>query len=264
MATFEEMTKYIDQKKLITILKRFLDTKATAPEIAKYFKVVDDLDFYATDYGCMISLSFENRWKGRWNISGEGTKYIKLDKSLTQYDRIPEYVTIKKGNKKEVLPTGEFLEYPPVETLFNQFDVNKFGKVILGQDEIETLIAIHEGIESFGKLSKDSFACRMVVGDSGMNISVNGVDGLALNYKVPVKKSNFAMNEPFFYNPSYMISVLKSLKDLKVEKTMLFLNEENPMLFFTKDLEYTFKFALNRLLARKQPEEEPEQLGLEL
>ena len=39
MPTFDEMTKYLDQKKLITILKRFLDTKASAPEIAKYFEL---------------------------------------------------------------------------------------------------------------------------------------------------------------------------------------------------------------------------------
>ena len=76
MPTFDEMTKYLDQKKLITILKRFLDTKASAPEIAKYFVVKDNMDFYATDYGCMIHLAFTNKWKDKWNFSPGRITYL--------------------------------------------------------------------------------------------------------------------------------------------------------------------------------------------
>ena len=263
MATFEEMTKYLDQKKLITILKRFVDTKASAPEVAKYFKVKDNMDFYATDYGCMIALSFENKWKGGWNVAESGTKYVKMDKEMTQYDRIPEYVTIKKGNKKEVLPTGEFVEYPDVEGLFSRFDVRKFGKMILGMEDVDKLIAIHEGIEVFRKVSGDYFACRMMADNGKLIISLNGTEGMELNYVTELKSSKFKTSKPFYYNPSYMVSILKSLKDLKIEKTMMFLNDDDPLLFYTKDIEYVFKFAFNRLLV-KEDKKEDEQLGFDL
>ena len=138
--------------------------------------------------------------------------------------------------------------------------------MILTQDDIDKLIAIMEGVESFKKIAGEYFACSLMADNGVMTIGLNDTGGMKFEYKIKLQSSKFKTNRQFYFNPSYFLSILKSLKDLKCEKTMMFLNDTDPMLFYTKNLEYVFRFAFNRLLVKERKAELPEseQLGFSL
>lgn len=244
----EKVTKeLISQSKLNTVLKRFLGSKATDEEVTKWYKCENGLHYMATNLGSSVDLLFTNNFAGTYNPLGE-TYYSKPSKDAEKVDGIDQYVEVKDGKKKKLMKTGHKLEYPDVKGLFDKYNLDDFGKITLTKDEFNEIISLHETMESMLKAYSNNSASVIKVNDGKISFTVYNTPYKFLFEK---KVETNASVKYYFYNPTFMVNIFKSLKDLDVDTVDLYINNVDPILFVSKSNEYTFKFAMHRLIVRK-------------
>lgn len=242
---------YISPKTLKSIMKRFLCSKATDDERTKWYRVEDGLHYMATTLGSSVDLIFNNKYAGTFNkIKEVGYKYVNLKDE--ESDEIYEYVEFKEGKKKVKKKTGHIIEYPDVKGLFDRFDLSKFDKVTIESKNFQEIIDIHDSMISMGKLGGTYFSSAFKISNGKFLFTVYDCkckfmaecevcDNTIIKYTTKV----------FIYNPEYMSSVFKTLKDLKVDYVDVYISDGNPMLFLSENAEYTYKLAFHRKLIRK-------------
>lgn len=242
--------EHITKAKLDTIMKRFLGSKVSDPEISKWYMVKDGLHFMATSLGCAVDLHFHNKYAGKFVPITKETHYVKPAKGKDKEevsDVIWEYVDIKDGKKKERLRTGDTLEFPDVAGLFDKYEAATFDKFFLDLGNLDDLITVHEVIEKLAKMSGKDFCAELNVGHGQLNIMTHD-SPVQITYNVKIDSEAYL--DSFYYNPTYMVAILKSIKDLKVDKVMMMVKEDSPILFYSANIDYIFKFAFNRVLTR--------------
>ena len=131
------------------------------------------------------------------------------------------------------MPTGHTLEFPDVNGLFDRYNLEEFGKVTFVKEDFDEMISLHETMESMEKVSGNSFTTVMRIVDDKMKFTIYDSPYKFL-YDKPVE-TNAKVNA-YFYNPTYMVNIFKSLKDLSVETVDIYLADNKPML--------TLKFTL--------------------
>ena len=201
--------EHITKAKLDTIMKRFLGSKVSDPEISKWYMVKDGLHFMATSLGCAVDLHFHNKYAGKFVPITNETHFVKPAKGKEKEevsDVIWELVDIKDGKKKERLKTGDTLEFPDVEGLFRRYEAATFDSFSLDLGSVDDLITIHEAIEKLAKLSDKGFCCALSIEEGILNFRTHDcpVD-LSYNYDTKVDINL----KDFYYNPTYMIAILK-------------------------------------------------------
>ena len=238
----------IDMKKLITIMKRFCGSKATDEEVTKWFYCKDGLHYMATNLGSSVDILFTNNFAGTYNPLGE-SYFTKPVKDAEKVDAIPLMVEVKDGKKKKVMDTGRKIEFPDVNGIFDKFNLEEFAKVVVAKEEFDEMISLHETMESMEKVSGSSFTSVLRVKSNKMSFTVYDTPYKFL-YEKEVKIDGNCSINVYFYNPSYLTNIFKSLKDLDVESVTIYLKENEPILFMSKSTEYTYKFAMNRKLVK--------------
>lgn len=243
----------IDEKKLVTIMKRFLGTKESDPDVTKYYKIENGINFMATTFGSAVQIYFKNRHEGTFT-AGTGKDFFRKPLPKEQYedvDQIPEIVTIPDGKKKIKQATGRTLEYPDISAMFKNFDLDKCCKIEMPADDIDQFIAIHEAMEKAAKVGGKYNTARLDVTTRELVISLYD-SPLGFNWKYPLEESIRSYFEMVYhYDFSLMTSIFKSIKDLKVDKIEMYIkNEFHPILFVGKTLEYDYYFAIARKLVK--------------
>lgn len=244
------IVNYIDPKKLITIMKRFCGSKATDEEVTKFYKVEDGLHYMATTLGSSVDILFSNKYAGIYNQLGE-TYYTKPVKDAEKLDAIPLMVEVKDGKKKKIMDTGRKIEFPDVRGIFDKHDLSTFGKLVMDKEEFDEMIMLHETIASMEKASGKSFTSILRVKDNKMLFTAYDTPYKFLYEKVVDIEGECNINT-YFYNPNFFVDIFKSLKDLDVENVTIYLKQNSPILFESKNTEYVFKFAMNRKLVHKK------------
>ena len=245
----EVKVELIPDKTLATIFKRFLETKKDANPVCKWVKVDKGINFLCTNLGSSIDIQFKNKFEGTYQPTSD-TYYIQYDKSKKiESDHIYETVEVKEGKTKKVMKTGHHIEFPDVAGLFNRYNPSNYKRILLTQEDIVDLIAYHEVVEKASKNGGQYFASRLEFDTDAIRFSVN-------DCKFDVKYSHIYTGDKFssgyyYYDPSNMLNILKSLKDLKVEKTMMYFNGEDPTLFYSQNVDYIFKFAFHKKLVKE-------------
>ena len=125
-----------------------------------------------------------------------------------------------------------------------------YKRILVDDDFINEMIILHEAIVAMIKLGGDYKGAKLFAHGNKLIIGIDDVVKLsAFKYEYEFKGDVF--EKPctvFHYNPEYMIAILKTLKDLKVNRTIMYLNDTDPILFYGKDVEYIYKMAFNRKL----------------
>ena len=246
----EKVTKeLISQTKLKTIMKRFLESKANAEEICKWYQVKDGLHYMATNKGSSVDILFKNNFAGTYNPIGD-TVYRKPDKDNTEVSEVHQYVEIKDGKKKKLMDTGHIIKFPNVHELFNRFDSKNFNQIVISNDEFDELISLHETISSMEKVSGDSFTSVMKIANGKMLFTVwDSPYKFQYSRTINNKEANVKY---YFYDPNLFVNIIKSFKDLSVDKLTMFINERDPILFYSHSTEYDYRFAMHRKIIRKR------------
>lgn len=237
----------IDEKKLKAIMKRFCGSKATDEEVTKWYCCKDGLHYMATTLGSSVEIYFKNKFAGTYNPLGE-TYYTKPTKDAEIVKAIEQYVEVKDGKKKKLMKTGHVLEFPDVHGIFDKFNLDEFGKVVFDAEEFDEIIQVHETMESMEKMSGRSFTSVLRIKDNKLFFTVYDTPFKFMYEKQ--KETNAEINT-YFYNPTYVINIFKSLKDLGVDKVEMLIKPNQPILFQASSLEYLYKFALNRKVVAK-------------
>ena len=237
----------IDEKKVKTIMKRFCGSKATDPEITRWYMVKDGLHYMATTLGSSVEIYFKNKFAGTYNPLGK-TYFTKPTKDAEIVDAIEQYVEVKDGKKKKLMKTGHKLEFPDVHGIFDKLNLEEFNKVVFSSEEFDEMIQIHETMLSMEKLSGRSFTTVLRIKNNKLMFTVYDSPFKFMYEKIKETKAEV---NTYFYNPTYMINIFKSLKDLGVEQVEMLIHPDQPILFQSSNLEYIFKFAMNRKVVAK-------------
>lgn len=237
----------IDQKKILAIMKRFCGSKANDQEVTKFYMVEYGLNYYATNLGSSVDISFTNNFVGTYNPLKE-TYYTKPVKDAEKVSQIDQYVEVKDGKKKKLMRTGHYLQFPDVKGIFDKFDLDTFGKVTFKKEEFDEIISLHETMATMEKLSGSYFASALKANNEKILFTVYDTP-----FKFLFEKSSPSTLQikSYFYNPNYMVNIFKSLKDLDVDKVEMYMKQDEPILFKARNTEYTFKFSMHRKLVKK-------------
>ena len=239
----------IPDKILATIFKRFLETKKDADERCKWVKVDKGINFLCTNLGSSVDIQFKNKFEGSYQPTSD-TYYLQYDKSKrVESDQIYEYVEVKEGKTKKLMKTGHLIEFPPVAELFSKYNPSNFKRILLTMDDIEQLIAYHEVVEKAGKSGGQYFACKLGIEDNMLEFSLNDCP-FHVDYIHNYTGDSFLYSY-YYYNPTNMLNILKSLKDLKIDKVMMYFNGEDPTLFYSQNVDYCFRFAMHKVLVKE-------------
>ena len=239
----------IDMKKLTTIMKRFCGSKATDEEVTKYYYCKDGLHYMATNLGSSVDILFTNNFAGTYNPLGE-SYFTKPVKDAEKISAIPLMVEVKDGKKKKLMDTGRKLDFPDVNGIFDEFNLEEFTKVVLDKEEFDEMISVNETMESMEKVSGDSFTSILRLKENKLSFTVYDTPYKFL-FEKEVEMNGTGSVDVYFYNPSYLVNIFKSLKDLDVKDVTIYFKENEPILFMSRSVEYTYKFAMNRKLVRK-------------
>jgi|SRR5690625_934944 len=214
----------IDEKVLIRILKRFLVNRKSDPDVYKYFKMSDGVDFCATSGGVASSIYLKNKIDYR---DGE-TRFLRpLPKG--KYD-------IKDNIK----------DYPDFNSLFDGCEeLSHYIEV----DLIDELIHIHEAMDKVKSLGGRYYSSKITIFEDVMNFKNQNGKAL-INCNIDVDTSNAMEGFTMTYDTKMMIPILKAIKDLKLESFRIhFPESSNDMIFIIgEDRAYSYRFALARLL----------------
>lgn len=244
----------LDEKKLKTVMKRFLGSKESDPEITKYYHIENGINYSATTLGSAIYIYFKNKHDGTFT-KGTGETFFRKPLANDKNEDvkfIPEYEIVTEGKKKVKRATGRTLEYPDVAGMFRKFDLKEFVEIDIDVEDLDDFIAVHEAYEKAAKVGGRYFAIRLDINETELKVSAHD-SKLEFNWTYQFPKfidSNFALSG-WHYDPSLMISIFKSLKDLKPDRVKMYVkNEETPILFVGQTIEYNFNFAIQRKLVR--------------
>lgn len=242
----------IDKKKLTTIMKRFLNSKKSDPEITKWYRVERGVDFMATTLGSAVQLLFHNKYAGRLSKNADKNYYVKpLPKGeQEESDYIPEMETIKDGKKNITRPTGEKLDYPDVSGFFKNLNLNDYQKLEYDIKEIDNFISIHEAMSKASKVGGDYNTAEIEVIQGHLTFTLYDSP---LNFECTFKSENEeeVHLDPYTYDFDLMISILKSLKDLSPDKIEMYVKDtESPIVFVGTTVDYHFYFAVHKKLVR--------------
>lgn len=242
----------IDEKKLTTIMKRFLGSKEADPDITKYYRVENGINFMATTLGSAVQIYFKNRHEGSFT-KGTGQNFFRKPLPKEKYedvDAIPEIEVTKDGAKKIRKPTGRYLEYPDVSGMFKKFNLDEFYKIEMPADDIDQFIAVHEAMEKAAKVGGIYNTAELLVSSQRIHIKLYD-SPLTFEWAYSHDQENdidFFMKD-YHYDFAFMTSVMKSIKDLKVDKIEMYVKDkDNPILFVGKTVEYDYYFAIARKL----------------
>ena len=245
---------FFNEKKLNAVMKRFLNGKKEAPEQTKWYYCEGGVNFYATTLGSSVQIAFTNRFENSYNKKTNENFFVQPAKEPIVADYIPEYVEVGKGKDKKVMPTGNAVEFPDVKGLFSKFNIKHFKRILITKELADEMNKLNETIISLMKLGGMYAGAFLYAKDNKLTFGVDDVKGLkSFEYEIEFIGDKF--NEQtlkFHYDPNYMTAILKTLKDLKAEKTIMYLSDTDPILFYGKDIEYIYKFAMQRKLV---PEE---------
>jgi hypothetical protein len=244
----------LDEKKLKTILKRFLGSKAADPEITKYYRVENGIHYMATTLGSAVSIYFKNKHDGTYT-SGTGQSFFRKPLPNDKFEdvqAIAELEEITEGKKKIKVPTGNYYEYPDIAGMFNSFDLKEFEEIEIPIEDADQFIAVHEAMEKAAKVGGNYNTAVMHV--SGTLISVSLYDSkLTFSWAYDYEQNgdiDFAIYN-YHYDFSLMVSIFKSLKDLKPDRIKMYVKDINsPILFIGETIEYNFNFAIQRKMVR--------------
>jgi hypothetical protein len=214
----------MNQKTLLTIMKRFLSSKKDDPDWIKYFQAVDGVDFLATSDGSAVNLEFENKYDAR---SGEVKFLSPLPKGeMGEADDIPDYPNVK-----------------------GVFDVNwsQYSSVTL--TDITKLIHLHEAMHKVKTLGGSYHSAMMSINNVfGLEISLYD-NAVEMNFVDDIGDVDVELN--FTYDIELMIAILKGLKDLKVDSFEIHYRYSADRIFITSsNTGYNFKFALAEKMVR--------------
>jgi len=244
----------IDEKKLTTIMKRFLGTKESDPDETKYYRVEDGINFMATTYGSAVQICFQNKHAGSFT-KGTGKNFFRKPLPKDKYedvDFIPEMETITDGKKKIKKPTGRIHEYPDIASMFNQYNLAEFGKVEIPVDDIDQFIAVHEAMEKAAKVGGMYNTAQLGIDRQRLTITLyDSPLNFTWEYWITDEVVSYFTLECYHYDYSLMKDIFKSLKDLKVDAINMYVKDiNNPILFVGSTMEYNFQFAIARKLTR--------------
>jgi hypothetical protein len=242
----------IDEKKLVAIMKRFLGTKAGDPDITKYYRIENGINFMATTLGSAVQIYFNNKHEGTFT-AGTGKTFFRKPLPKEQHEDvqlIPEMVMIPDGKKQVKKPTGRYLEYPDVSGMFNKFNMCEFQKIEIPVADVDQFIAIHEAMEKAAKVGGMYNTAQMDLTRNNMTISLYD-SPLEFKWKYWLLETidSYFTFEWYHYDFSLMTSIFKSLKDMKVDKIGMYIKDiDHPILFIGDSLEYNYNFAIARKL----------------
>lgn len=241
----------LDEKKLNTIMKRFLNSKKDDPEETKWYYVENNVNFYATSLGASVEIAFQNKFENSYNKGDGENFFVQPAKEPLVKDFLEEMVEVGKGKKKEWLPTGHKIAYPNVKGVFQKFNPKNFKRILIDDTVIDELLPVHEAIITLNKLGGNYKGAKLWAEGNTLFIGVNDVKGITnFQYEMEFKGDVFPKTNVFHYDPAYMVAILKTLKDLKTNRTIMYLNNTDPILFYGKDVDYIYKMAFNRKLVK--------------
>ena len=240
----------LDEKKLVTIMKRFLGTKKSDPEVTKYFRVENGLHYMATSMGSAVWIHFENKFDGSFTV-GNGKSFFRkpLPKDkFVDVVAIPEIITYKDGNKNIEQATGRTLDYPDIPKMFSEHQLENFEDIEIKTSDVDSFISVHEAMSKVSKIGGLYNTTFMDIKDNVIKISLHDSPlTLGWEYVIPNQNVHFE----YYYDFDLMMNIFKSLKDMKVDKISMYVKDENhPIIFTGRTLEYNYKFAINRKLVR--------------
>jgi len=245
----------IDKKKLITVMKRFLGSKKSDPEVTKWFKVEGGVHYLATNLGSAVQILLHNRYAGSYT-ENEKPVYIKplSNENREVSDFIPEIETVSEGKKKKERKTGKALEFPDVRGMFRSYDLSMFYKIPLDMDAIADLIAVHEAMKAASKVGGDYNTAELNIysGDNYNRLKISLYDSpLSMSYWREFDSEQSFNFGAYHYDYELMIAVLKSLKDLESNYVNFYVRNIDDRLFFVgKANHYDLNFAIQRKLVR--------------
>lgn len=240
----------IDEKTLVKIMKRFLGSKAADPEITKFYRVEDGINYMATTLGSAAQIYLYNKFD-----KGTGEYYFRKplpNDKFEQVDLIPELETIPDGKKKITRPTGRTLEYPDVSAMFNKYNLEEFQLIKIPVEDVDQFIGVHEAMSKAAKVGGNYNTAQLDVYRQDLQISLYDSSlKFVWDYHLPeVIDSSFTFDS-YHYDFALMTAIFKSLKDLKVETIKMYVKDvESPILFVGRTTDYVLKFAINRKLTR--------------
>lgn len=253
-ATDEEAVKsdLIDEKTLTSIMKRFLGSKKSDPDVTKWYRVENGINFMATTFGTACHILFKNKFEGSFT-KGTGENYFIKPGTNGKFERveaIPEIETIKDGKKNIERPTGNYLEYPDVVGMFQKHNLDEYYKIEMSIEIIDEYIAVHEAMSKASKIGGEYNTANLKIVNNKLSIELyDSPLNFVWGYELDQKDYFYIAN--YYYDFDLMISILKSLKDLKPEKIEMYLKDiSQPIFFIGKTTEYTYNFAINRKLVR--------------
>lgn len=244
----------LDEKKLKAIMKRFLGTKEADPEVTKYYRVENGINYMATTLGAAVQIYFKNKHEGTYT-KGTGQNFFRKplpsDKS-EDVQFIPEMETITEGKKKIKRATGNYLEYPDVVGMFNGFDLKEFQEILIPVDDADLFISVHEAMEKASKVGGSYNTAELTIDYEKLIFSLHDSPVL-FHWSYMLEElldSSFAMDH-YYYDFSIMVSIFKSLKDLKPDRIKMYVKDnQTPIVFTGETIEYNFNFAMQRKLVR--------------
>lgn len=242
----------IDEKKLVTIMKRFLGTKEGDPDITKYYRIENGVNFMATTLGSAVQIYFNNRHEGTFT-AGTGQDFFRKPLPKEQYEDvelIPEIVTIPDGKKKIKQATGRTLEYPDISGMFKKFNLNEFYKIEMPAEDTDQFIAVHEAMEKAAKIGGAYNTAELLVSSQRLHFKLyDSPVTFEWGYNHDQENDVDFFLKDYHYDFSLMTSIFKSIKDLKVDKIEMYVKDkDHPILFVGKSLEYDYYFAIARKL----------------
>ena len=189
-------------EKVDSIMKKFLSSKKGDPENIKYYQVVDGVDYYATTVGCAAGILFKN-------------KYDKHDGSVKFIQPLP------KG-KREL--TDHIDDFRDVQSLFG-LDLSGYHK--LPFNDIDKIIKVYEAIDKVKKYGGIYHSSYLNINGNVINIFNYDNDAAAIH-----SSFNLLDNQPhellkYHHNPEYMLSIWKSINDLKLEELRMKYSTDN-------------------------------------
>ncbi|OIS74629.1 hypothetical protein [Bacillus licheniformis] len=253
-ASDNEEVKYdiIDFKKLTTVMKRFLGSKKSDPEVTKWYKVVDGLHFMATTLGSAVYILFKNKYAGTFNKATGKDFFVKplSNGKQEEVEAIPELEIVTEGKKKIERPTGRTLEYPDVVGLFNSFNLNDFHKVEIDVDDTDDFISVHEAMSKASKVGGPHNTAKMKIESNELLLKLHD-SPIDFEFKYKIKSDNRFCFGDYHYDFDLMTAIFKSLKDLKPYKIEMYVRDiDHPVLFVGESTDYNFNFAIQRILVR--------------
>jgi hypothetical protein len=243
------ISEIIDEKLVVSVMKKFICTKAADPEELKWFKVEDGVDYFATTLGSAAGVFFKNKYDPR----SEGVKYIKplAKDQKEEATAIPEVISEKVGNKKVVKKTGNTVEYPDVRSMFDKYNLDEFTEIDIPVDDLKDFISIHEAMNKVSKIGGMYNTAEIVLASS-QRMLLSLYDSplrLEWNYDFHEELPEGFLIRGYHYDYDLMTSVFKSLNDLKVDSIKMYMKDrDSPLFFVGKTVSYLFKFAVNKKL----------------